>query len=127
MLKTIVLCALYNLSDHQAEYQILDRLSFLRFPGLDLEDRVQDAKTIWMYREQLAQADVIQSLFADFDHYLKGHGYLAMGDQIIDASIVPVPKQRNSRDGNAKIKLGKTPEDWADKTAKLRQKDTDAC
>ncbi len=126
MFKSTLLYALYNLSDDQAEYQILDRLSFLRFPGLDLEDRVPDAKTIWMYREQLAQADVIQSLFADFDRYLKGQDYLAMGGQIIDALIVSVPKQRNPRDGNAKIKSGETPEGWADETVKLRQKDTDA-
>ncbi|WP_310621692.1 IS5 family transposase [Flexibacterium corallicola] len=126
MFKAIILCALYNLSDDQAEYQLRDRLSFIRFLGLGLEDRVPDAKTIWMYREQLAQAGAIQALFDDFDSYLKGQGYLAMGGQIIDASIVPVPKQRNLREENATIKSGETPKDWADKTSKLRQKDTDA-
>ncbi len=50
------LCALYNLSDDQVEYQLRDRLSFMRFLGLGLEDRVPDAKTVWLYREQLAQA-----------------------------------------------------------------------
>ena len=39
MFKTIVLCALYNLSDDQVEHQIRDRLSFMRFLGLGLEDR----------------------------------------------------------------------------------------
>ena len=47
-----------------------------------------------------------------FDGYLKRRGYLAMGGQIIDASIVPVPKQRNSRDDKARIKGGETPEGW---------------
>jgi IS5 family transposase len=103
MFKTIVLCALYNLSDDQVEYQLRDRLSFMRFLGLGLEDRVPDAKMVWLYRDQLAQAGVIEALFEDFDGYLKDQGYLAMGGQIIDASIVPVPKQRNSRDYNAKI------------------------
>ena len=126
MFKAIVLCELYNLSDDQIEYQLRDRLSFVRFLGLGLEDTVPDAKTVWMYREQLAQAGVIESLFDDFDRYLKDQGYLAMGGQIIDASIVPVPKQRNKRSENEKIKAGEVPEDWEKQPAKRRQKDTDA-
>ena len=126
MFKAIVLCALYNLSDDQVEYQIRDRLSFMRFLGLGLEDPVPDAKTVWLYREQLAQAGVIEGLFATFDGYLKDQGYLAMGGQIIDASIVAVPKQRNSREETVEIKAGETPQDWKDKPVKRRQKDTDA-
>ena len=107
MFKTIILCALYNLSDDQVEHQIRDRLSFMRFLGLGLEGRVPDAKTVWLYREQLTQAGVIEALFETFDGYLKDQGYLAMGGQIIDASIVVVPKQRNSREENARIKGGR--------------------
>lgn len=126
MFKAIILCALYNLSDDQVEYQLRDRLSFMRFLGLGLEDRVPDAKTVWLYREQLTQAGVIAALFDSFDGYLKKRGYLAMGGQIIDASIVAVPKQRNSRDENARIKAGETPEGWEKQAAKRSQKDTDA-
>ena len=126
MFKAIVLCALYNLSDDQVEYQMRDRLSFMRFLGLALEDKVPDAKTVWLYREQLSQAGVIEALFDDFDGYLKTQGYQATGGQIIDASIVAVPKQRNSRADNARIKQGETPKEWADKAARRRQKDTDA-
>lgn len=126
MFKAIVLCELYNLSDDQVEYQQRDRLSFVRFLGLGLEDTVPDAKTVWLYREQLAQAGVIERLFDEFDGHLKRQGYLAMGGQIIDASIVPVPKQRNSRDDNAKIKAGEVPEGWTKQPARRAQKDTDA-
>ena len=126
MFKAIVLCSLYNLSDDQVEYQIRDRLSFMRFLGLGLEGKVPDAKTVWLYRDQLAEAGVIETLFADFGDYLKDHGYLAMGGQIIDASIVSVPTQHNSRDENTTIKVGDTPEDWASKPAKRSQKDVDA-
>ena len=122
MFKAIVLCALYNLSDDQVEYQLRDRLSFMRFLGLGLEDKVPDAKTVWHYRERLAQAGKIEELFEGFDGYLEQQGYLAMGGQIIDASIVPVPKQRNSRDDNAKIKEGETPEGWENQPAKRSQK-----
>ena len=126
MFKAIILCALYNLSDDQVEYQIRDRFSFVRFLGLGLEDKVPDAKTVWMYREQLAQSGVIEALFEDFDGHLEKQGYLAMGGQIIDASIVAVPKQRNNRDENEKIKEGDVPEGWDSKPAKRSQKDTDA-
>jgi IS5 family transposase len=126
MFKAIILCSLYNLSDDQVEYQVRDRLSFMRFLGLGLEDKVPDAKTVWLYREQLTQAGAIEALFEDFDGYLEDQGYLAMGGQIIDASIVAVPKQRNGRDENAKIKDGETPEGWENKPAKRSQKDMDA-
>jgi IS5 family transposase len=98
----------------------------MRFLGLGLEDGVPDAKTVWLYRDVLAQEGVIGELFDEFDGYLKERGYLAMGGQIIDASIVPVPKQRNTREENAKIKDGGTPEDWENQPAKRCQKDTDA-
>ena len=38
MFKVLVLQTLYNLADEQVEYQIRDRLSFMRFLGLRLED-----------------------------------------------------------------------------------------
>ena len=124
MVKTLVLQALYNLSDDQVEYQIRDRLSFMRFLGLGLEDRVPDATTVWLYREKLAQAGLVAVLFDAFDAHLKRQGYLAMGGQIIDASIVAAPKQRNSRDENQAIKDGAPPADW--KPNKKAQKDVDA-
>ncbi len=106
MFKALVLCELYNLSDEQFEYQVRDRLSFTRFLGLGLEDPVPDATTVWQYREQLVQAGVVDELFGAFDGYLEAQGWLAMGGQMIDASIVPVPKQRNDRDENAAIRAG---------------------
>ena len=81
MFKTLVLGALYNLSDDQIEYQVRDRLSFMRFLGLGLQDRVPDAKTVWLYREGLAQAGVVEALFKQFDGYLARQGYIARGGQ----------------------------------------------
>ncbi|MGI3212543.1 IS5 family transposase, partial [Roseovarius tibetensis] len=126
MFKTLVLSALYNLSDDQIEYQVRDRLSFMRFLGLGLEDRVPDAKTVWLYREGLAQAGLVEELFRQFDGYLDRQGYIARGGQILDASIVAVPKNHNTRDENKTIKSGEVPEDWTDKPAKRSQKDVDA-
>ena len=124
MFKVLVLQALYNLSDEQTEYQILDRQSFMMFLGLELHDDVPDARTIWLFRETLREAGVVEQLFARFDALLERHGFKASGGQIIDATFVEVPRQRNNRDDNAKIKEGHAPEDWSEK--KKAHKDTDA-
>jgi transposase, IS5 family len=126
MFKILVLQALYSLSDDQAEFVINDRLSFMRFLGLSLGDKVPDAKTIWLLREHLGEARAIDNLFARFDKHLTKAGYLAMGGQIVDATIVAAPKQHNSDGEKADIKAGKVPEGWKDRPAKLRQKDRDA-
>jgi IS5 family transposase len=97
------------LSDDQAEYQIRDRLSFMRFLGLDLDQRIPDAKTIWLFRETLTQAQIVETLFEQFEAYLAAHGLQPRGGQLLDASLDPVPKQRNSREENATIKAGECP------------------
>lgn len=126
MFRIMVLQALYGLSDDQTEFQIQDRLSFMRFLGLGLGDRVPDAKTIWLFREHLTQAKAVENLFARFDKHLSKAGYLAMGGQIVDATIVAAPKQRNTDAEKADIKAAKVPDEWQKKPAKLRQKDRDA-
>lgn len=126
MFKVLVLQALYSLSDEATEFQIKDRLSFQRFLGLGLDGTVPDATTVWLFRERLVKAKAIDKLFARFDAALKDKGYLAMGGQIIDATVVPAPKQRNTEEEKAAIKEGRVPDSWKDKPAKARQKDRDA-
>lgn len=126
MFKILVLQALYSLSDEATEFQIKDRLSFQRFLGLGLDGTVPDATTVWLFRERLVHAKAIDKLFARFDAALTDRGYLAMGGQIIDATVVPAPKQRNTEEEKAAIKEGRIPEAWKAKPARLRQKDRDA-
>jgi IS5 family transposase len=126
MFKVLVLQTLYNLSDEQVEYQIRDRISFMRFLGLGLEDAVPDATTVWLFREALAKAGLVKTLFERFNRHLDAKGYIARGGQIIDATIIGAPKQRNTREENEAIKAGQTPEGWKDKPAKKAQKDGDA-
>jgi hypothetical protein len=78
------------------------------------------------YREALAKAGAVEDLLDMFDAFLKDKGYLAMGGQIVDATIVTAPRQHNKREENETIKAGETPKDWKDKPAKDRQKDKDA-
>lgn len=49
----------------------------MRFLGLGLGDRVPDAKTILLFREQLVKVCAIENLFARFDKHLTKSGYLA--------------------------------------------------
>jgi IS5 family transposase len=81
---------------------------------------------LWLFRETLAKAGLIEKLFERFGQHLEAKGYIARGGQMVDATIVPVPKQRNSRDENDDVKAGKTPEAWEKNPAKSRQKDKDA-
>jgi IS5 family transposase len=124
--KIVVLQSLYNLSDEQTEFMIRDRLSFMRFLDLGLEDTVPDATTLWLFREALVEAKLIDTLFDRFGQHLAVKGYIARGGQIVDATIVSAPKQRNTREENDTVKNGDTPEDWEKKPAKNRQKDKDA-
>jgi hypothetical protein len=112
MFKSLVIQSLYNLSDDELEYQILDRLTFMRFLGIGAGERVPDAKTIWLFREQLKEAGLVEELFKKFDRYLQESGVAARKGQIVDASIVSVPKQRNTREENTEIKGGGKSGDW---------------
>lgn len=124
LFKILILQSLYNLSDEAMEYQILDRYSFSRFLGLHAASKVPDATTVWRFREDLSNAGKVSELFSAFDQFLNEQGFQARKGQIIDASIVRVPVQRNTRDENQLIKDGKKPEGWSEN--KQRQKDTDA-
>ena len=126
MFRMLILQSLYNLSDRQLSYQVRDRMSFTRFLGLEFEDDIPDGTTLWLFREKLAQAGLVEKLFERFNQHLNAKGYIARGGQMVDATIVPVPKQRNSREENETVKRGETPPAWEEKPAKNRQKDKDA-
>jgi IS5 family transposase len=124
MFKIMILQSLYNISDDAMEFFIRDRLSFMRFLGLDLTERVPDAKTIWKFREELTKAELIKPLFVQFDEYLAANGFEAKGGQLIDATIVEVPVQHNTKEERKQIESGEKPVGW--NKSKTSQKDTDA-
>ena len=112
MFKILVIQAANNLSDERTEFLINDRLSFMRFLGLCLSDRVPDARTIWLFREKLTRAEAIKTLFDRFDAALREAGYIAMAAQIVDATLIAAPKQRNTDAEKKAIKAGRIPQDW---------------
>lgn len=124
MFKILVLQTYYGLSDEGTEMDILDRASFQRFLGLTLADRVPDRTSIWNFKEALGGEGVAE-LFGAFDGQLREAGLLATKGKVVDAQFVDVPRQRNTREENRRIKEGEgAPEYWGE--AKRAQKDVDA-
>lgn len=124
MFKALIIQRLFNLSDEQLEYQITDRLSFTRFLGLHIGETIPDYTSFWGFREALAEKGLERQLFEHFAAKLEAEGVLAKTGSIIDATIVEVPRQRNKREENERIKAGQVPAEWDD--AKRAHKDTDA-
>ncbi|MEM6614778.1 MAG: IS5 family transposase [Cyanobacteria bacterium P01_C01_bin.72] len=126
MFKMLVLQQLYNISDEELEYQVNDRLSFMRFLGLTLWDSIPDATTVWLFKHQLEKQGLIEELFEKFEYYLRDQGYQAKGGQIVDATMIPVPKQHNSKEEKQQLEQGQIPVSWQEKPHRLSQKDRDA-
>ncbi|WP_191092361.1 IS5 family transposase [Francisella sp. SYW-2] len=131
MFKILILQKYYNLSDEQTEFQISDRTSFRQFLGLEIGDKVPDGKTIWLFKENLANKNLSKKLFELFTSMLVNNGIVAKEGSIVDASFVDVPRQRNSREENDYIRKGAVPvsfgkKDKSGKQTRLSQKDIDA-
>lgn len=127
MFKALILQAQHNLSDARMEFMIRDRLSWMRFLKFDLGRPTPDENTIRHFRNRLSETGTLKRVMKAFDWQLQKKGYIPMSGQIVDASLVPAPKQRNSEDEKEAIKAGKTAQEiWPDKPNKAAQKDTDA-
>ena len=126
MFKILILQRYYNLSDDQIEYQINDRMSFMRFLNLTISDDIPDSKTVWNFREQMVNLKLVDVVFDLFLKELEQLGLVVNEGKIIDASFIEVPKQRNSREENKQIKNGETPNSFDENPNKKEQKDLDA-
>lgn len=125
--KMLYLQAQHGLSFEQTEHLVRDRLSWMRFCGLSIADPVPDANTLWDFRETLIAKGALELLFDRLDRSIKDAGYLPMSGQIVDASLVAAPRQRNTKDEKEAIKAGKSADEiWPDQPSKAAQKDTDA-
>jgi len=128
MFKILILQKLYNMSDDKTENIIMDRLSFQRLLGIQLWDKVPDAKTIWNFREELNETQALGAILDGFVQQLEEKGIVTHSESIVDVTLVDVPRQRNTREENKEIKEGKVPEEWEKKENrhKKAQKDADA-
>ena len=121
MVRLLLIQQMFNLSDEQMEFQLLDRLSYQRFVGLRDSSQIPDRTTIWIFKERLIKAGASESIFDAVNCQLAKHGYIARGGQMIDASIVPAPKQSISKEEKEIVREGAMPTKW--RPAKRRQKD----
>ena len=126
MFKVLILQRYYKLSDEQLEYQINDRMRFMRFLDLTIADAMPDSRRIWLFSERLTHPGLVKELFGLLESSPEGPGLIAREGKLADASFVEVPRQRNSRQENARIKGGTVAQEWTEQPAKLRRKDTDA-
>lgn len=128
MFKVLVLKRLFNLSAEETEYQINDRLSFMKFLHLGLSDTVPDAKTIWLYEDKLSKSGAGKELFNALNKQIEAKGYITRTGSIVDATFIEAPKRKNTKKQREQLKNGEIPEEWDDKEhpQKLMQRDTDA-
>jgi IS5 family transposase len=127
MFKALILQAQHNLSDARMEFMIRDRLSWMRFLDFDLGAPTPDENTIRHFRNRLTETGTLRRVMKAFDWQLQKKGYVPMAGQIVDASLVPAPKQRNTEAEKQAIKEGKTAREiWPDQPNKAAQKDTNA-
>ena len=106
MFKALILQAQHNLSDARMEFMIRDRLSWMRFLGFDLGAPTPDENTIRLFRDKLTASGTLKRVMKAFDWQLRKKGYIPMAGQIVDASLVPAPKQRNTDGEKEAVKAG---------------------
>lgn len=137
MFRILVLQLVRGLSDEKLEFELIDSASAQRFAGLSPHDPVPDSRTVWLFRDKLAKSrmpgadgaedtDGVSALFGLFRGELASKGLLCREGRTVDAMIVEVPRQRNPKEENRRIKAGEVPGEWKDRPRKLSQKDLDA-
>jgi len=94
MFKIVMLMAWYNLSYNQAEYQINNRLDFMRFLGVEIGTKLPDENTIWDFKEAIKNHGLDRELFDLFNNSLQDCGIEVNSGTIVDASFVEVPRRR---------------------------------
>ena len=126
LFKMLVFQQLFNISDKDLEFQVNDRRSFEEFIGLGIMNSIPDASILAYFREKLRKAGVIEELFEMFEICLRSKNLQAHGGQIIDATLVPIPKQRNTREENKEIKADRLTDGWGENQDRSQQKDLEA-
>ena len=126
MFKIMILQRYYGLGDKQVEFQIIDRLSFKKFLGIESGDKVPDEKTVWLFRENLTKSGGVELLFSQFIQFLEDKNLIFNEGKLVDASFTVAPRQRNTREENEKIKKGEGNDLWNDQPNKKKHKDIDA-
>lgn len=125
MSKALIPRARHNLGDARMEFMIRDRLSWMRFPGFDPGGPTPDENTIRHFRNRLTETGTLRQVMKAFGWQLRKKGCIPMPGQIVDASLVPAPKQRDTDGEREAIKAGKSGKSakdiWADSACRSRK------
>jgi len=97
LLKVLLLQGWYGLSDPAMEEALGDRLSFRRFAGLGLDERVPDHSTISRFRTLLAERGLAEAVFAEVASQLDTLGVTIKGGTLIDATVIDAAAAEPSR------------------------------
>jgi transposase, IS5 family len=127
LFKAVLLAQWNGLSDEAMERMLADRWSFQRFCGQDPEKPGPDHSTLWRFREALAEAGLADTVFAEINRQLDGHGLILRKGTLIDATLVeaqaarpkPPKPEEKATDKNVTVKAtDKVADKLANKTAK---------
>lgn len=88
MLKVALLQAWYGLGDPAMEEALGDRLSFRRFAGFALDERVPDHATICRFRLQLVKHGLAEAVFVEVNRQIAAHGLILKQGTLIDATLI---------------------------------------
>jgi len=109
MFKILILQQWYGLNDLEVERQMADRISFMSFLGFP--DPFPDSRTIWLFRERMANAGKDEVVWAELQRQLDAMGLQVKHGTIQDATFIEADpgqfkkqrgkdaKTRRSRDG----------------------------
>jgi IS5 family transposase len=120
MFKITMLQQWYGLSDMAAEFRINDSLSYMRFLGLEVGDKVPDGNTIWDFKEALKECEVDRKLFDLFNEKLEAQGIITRNGSIIDATFVTAPVRHTTKSDNDALKEGREATDFQKKCAERK-------
>ena len=106
LLKAVLLASLYGLSERELEEALDDRLSFRRFVGLALEEKVPDHTVLNRFRNRLIAERLLEKLFAELDRQLEKAGVILKRGTMLDATLIetvsaPPQGDRPSKDPDA--------------------------
>lgn len=88
LFKILLLQGWYGLGDPAMEEALGDRLSFRRFCGLSLDERVPDHSTISRFRTLLATRGLAERLFVLVEGQLDARGVLVKRGTMVDATLI---------------------------------------
>jgi IS5 family transposase len=126
LFKCLLLGIIFDYSDEELEYQLINRADFKVFLDLELMDNVPDKSTLWLFRESLVNSNSHKPLFDSYLDQIKLLGYSFKDERIVDGTVHETEHRCTSHEVDEKIKSGHVPEEWAKNPNILCQNDLTA-